>query len=299
MRTTAQVRSVVINKIRAVGGFRRREPGRAPGSIAVMPGPVLRIGAALSLLLLAATACSDNEPTPTAPEPTPMGHTYISTEVTGTPIPGGGPLTLTFADGRISAEAGCNTHSGAVDLRDHVLYVSDLASTLVGCPGERAGSDAWIDDLLRTDPTWQLDQERLTLTAKGSTVVLTDKKTLQPDRPIRGTEWVVTSLLTPDARISSQTIDQIRPALTVADDDSLTGFAGCNRMTGRAVVTGTPAGADIAFTAATTRMMCGPEVMEVERAVLAALDGSAQATVDADTLTLRNPNGHGLILRAG
>jgi heat shock protein HslJ len=46
-------------------------------------------------------------------------------------------------------------------------------------------------------------------------------------------------------------------------------------------------------------MMCGPEVMEVERAVLAALDGTAQATVDADTLTLRNPNGHGLILRAG
>ncbi|WP_063061140.1 META domain-containing protein [Nocardia sienata] len=264
-----------------------------------MPGPALRIGAALSLLLLAATACSDNEPAPTAPEPTPMGHTYISTEVTGTPIPGGGPLTLTFADDRISAEAGCNTHSGAVDLRDHVLHVSDLASTLIGCPGDRADSDAWIDDLLRTDPTWQLDQDRLTLTAKGSTVVLTDKKTLQPDRPIRGTEWVVTSLLTPDARISSQTIDQIRPALTIADDDSLTGFAGCNRMTGRAVVTEAPAGAEIAFTAATTRKMCGPEIMEVERAVLAALDGTVQATVDAQVLTLRNSNGHGLTLRAG
>lgn len=45
-------------------------------------------------------------------------------------------------------------------------------------------------------------------------------------------------------------------------------------------------------------MMCSPEVMEVERAVLATLDGTAQATVDADTLTLRNPNGHGLTLRA-
>ncbi|MFI6312917.1 META domain-containing protein [Nocardia fusca] len=263
-----------------------------------MPGPALRIGAALSLLLLAATACSDNEPAPTAPEPTPMGHTYISTEVTGTPIPGGGPLTLAFADDRISAEAGCNTHSGAVDLRDHVLHVSELASTLVGCPGDRAGSDTWVGDLLRADPTWQLDQDRLTLTGKGTTVVLTDKKVLQPDRPIRDTEWVVTGLLTPDAQISSQTVDQVRPALTIAADDSLTGFAGCNRMTGRAVVTGTPAGADIAFTAATTRMMCGPEVMEVERAVLAALDGTAQATVDADTLTLRNPNGHGLTLRA-
>ncbi|MET8800070.1 META domain-containing protein [Nocardia sp. NPDC004568] len=263
-----------------------------------MPGPALRIGAALSLLVLAATACSDSEPAPTPPEPTPWGHTYISTEVTGTPIPGGGPLTLTFADDRISAEAGCNTHSGAVDLRDHVLHVSELASTLIGCPGDRAGSDAWVDDLLRADPTWQLDQDRLTLTGKGATVVLTDKKVLHPDRPLRGTEWVVISLLTPDARISSQTIDQVRPSLTVADDDSLTGFAGCNRMTGRAVVTGTAAGADIAFTAATTRMMCGPEIMEVEQAVLAALDGTVQATVDADTLTLHNPNGHGLVLRA-
>ncbi|MGW5382738.1 META domain-containing protein [Nocardia sp. NPDC003963] len=261
-----------------------------------MPGRALRFGAAISLLLLAATACSHNEPAP--PEPTPMGRTYISTEVTGTPIPGGGPLTLTFADDRISAAAGCNTHSGAVDLRDNVLHVSDLASTLVGCPGDRAGSDAWIGDLLRADPTWQLDRDRLTLTGKETTVVLVDKKALRPDRPIRGTEWVVTTLLTPDAQISSVTVDQVRPTLTIGADDALTGFAGCNRLSGRAVVTETTPGADIAFTAATTRMMCAPEIMEVEQAVLATLDGTAQATVDADTLTLRNPNGHGLTLRA-
>lgn len=269
-----------------------------PGSIADMPGPALRIGAALSLLLLAATACSDDEPAPTAPEPTPMGHTYISTEITGPPIPGGGPLTLTFADDRISAAAGCNTHSGAVDLRDHVLHVSELASTLVGCPGDRAGSDGWVGDLLRADPGWQLDHDRLTLTGKGTTVVLTDKKVLQPDRPIRGTEWVVTGLLTPDARISSQTVDRVRPNLTIGADDSLTGFAGCNRLTGRAVVSGTPPDAEISFSAATTRMMCTPEIMEVEHAVLAVLQDTARATVDGDTLTLRTPEGDGLILRA-
>ncbi|MGW0182487.1 META domain-containing protein [Nocardia sp. NPDC003345] len=264
-----------------------------------MPGPALRIGAALSLLVLAATACSDDEPGPAAPEPTPMGHTYISTEVTGAPIPGGGPLTLTFADGRISAAAGCNTHTGAVDLRDHVLHVSDLASTLIGCAGDRAGSDAWVGDLLRGDPTWGLERDRLTVTGKNTTVVLTDKKVLTPDRPVRGTEWVVTTLLTPDARIQSRTIDEVRPTLTFAADGGLTGFAGCNRITGRAAVTDTPDGADITATAATTRMMCAPEIMEVEQAVLAALDGTVHATVDADVLTLRNPNGHGLTLRAG
>lgn len=227
-----------------------------------------------------------------------MGTTYVSTEVTGTPIPGGGPLTLAFTDGRITADAGCNTHSGAVDLRDHVLHVSELASTLAACPGERAGADAWVGDLLRGDPTWELDRDQLRLIGKKSTVLLTDKKVLQPDRPIRGTEWVVTALLTPEAQVRSRTIDEVRPTLSFAEDGALTGFAGCNRITGRAVVTDTPPGADIAFTAATTRMMCAPEVMEVEQAVLATLDGTAQATVDADTLTLRNPNGHGLTLRA-
>lgn len=256
------------------------------------------MGAALALLVLAATACSDDEPVPAAPESTPLGHTYISTEVTGAPIPGGGPLTLSFTGDRISAEAGCNTHTGAVDLRDHVLHVSGLASTLVGCPGDRAGSDAWVGDLLRADPTWRLERDRLTLTAKNTTVVLADKKVLRPDRPVRGTEWVVTTLLTPDAQVQSRTIDEVRPTLTFAEDGGLTGFAGCNRITGRAVVTDTPDGADIAATAATTRMMCAPEIMEVERAVLSALDGTAHATVDADILTLRNPNGHGLTLRA-
>ncbi|MGI5217579.1 META domain-containing protein [Nocardia sp. CA-290969] len=264
-----------------------------------MPGRALRCGAALTLILLASTACGNGDSAAPGPEATPMGTTYLSTEVTGTPIPGGGPLTLDFADGRITAEAGCNTHSGAVDLRDHVLHVSDLASTLAACPGERAGADAWVGDLLRGDPTWELDRDRLTLFGKKSTVVLTDKKVVQPDRPIRGTEWVVTALLTPDARVQSRTIDEVRPTLAIAEDDALTGFAGCNRITGRAVVTDTPAGADIAFTAATTRMMCAPEVMAVEQTVLATLDGTAQATVDADTLTLRNPNGHGLVLRAG
>ncbi|WP_328397003.1 META domain-containing protein [Nocardia sp. NBC_00416] len=262
-----------------------------------MPGLPIRSGVALSLILLAATACSTDS-APDASGATPMGHTYISTGVAGAPIPGGGPLTLTFNDNRISADAGCNTHSGTVELGDHVLRVSGLASTLMGCPGDRSGSDAWIGALLRAAPAWQLDQDQLTLTGKETTVTLADKKVVQPDRPIRGTEWVVTTLLTPDAEVRSQTIEQVRPTLTIAEDGGLTGFAGCNRMTGHADVTETPAGADIAFSVATTRMMCGPEVMEVEQAVLAALDGTAQATVDADTLTLRNPNGHGLILRA-
>ncbi|MBF6088017.1 META domain-containing protein [Nocardia cyriacigeorgica] len=264
-----------------------------------MSAHLIRFGAALLLTLAAATACAnDDDAEPTGPAPTPMGHTYISTEVEGAPIPGGGPLTLTFAEGRVSASAGCNTHSGAVELDGNTVKVSGLASTLMACPGEKMGADEWLSDLLNASPSWRLDDARLTLEGNNTTVVMMDKEVLLPDRPLRGTPWVVTALLTPDAQIHSQKIYELRPTFTIAEDGTLTGFAGCNRMTGSATITDTPEAADIAFRVATTKMMCDPETMEVEQAVLAALDGTAQATVDADVLTLRNPNGHGLTLRA-
>ncbi|MFE3443183.1 META domain-containing protein [Nocardia sp. NPDC059180] len=264
-----------------------------------MSANLIRFGAALLLTLAAATACSnDDDSEPAGPPPTPMGHTYISTEVEGTPIPGGGPLTLAFADDRVSASAGCNTHNGAVVLDGNTMKVSGLASTLMACPGDKMDADQWLGDLLNASPTWRLDESRLTLEGNNTTVVMMDKKVLMPDRPLRGTPWVVTALLTPDAQIHSQKIDELQPTFTIAEDGTLTGFAGCNRLTGQAAITETPEGADIAFTVATTKMMCDPETMEVEQAVLTALDGTAQATVDANELTLRNPNGHGLMLRA-
>jgi heat shock protein HslJ len=46
-------------------------------------------------------------------------------------------------------------------------------------------------------------------------------------------------------------------------------------------------------------MMCAPDVMDVERQVLETLNGATEATVDSDTLTIRNPaNNMGLVFRA-
>ncbi|WP_109526912.1 MULTISPECIES: META domain-containing protein [Nocardia] len=275
-----------------------------------------RLAPLLLLTALAAVGCSDNDPdsasssstppstatTSAAPTTntsasTPMGHTYVSTTVQGTPIPGDGPLTLTFTDNRVSAYAGCNTASGSVTFDGDVLRVGDLASTLIGCPEPQAGADQWMNTLLTAAPTWRLEGTTLTLRDKDQTVTLVDRKVASPDKPLKGTDWVVTEIITRDARTTSQTLAETRPTLLIAEDGTVSGTTGCNRMTGTADID--PSGSPVTFRLATTRMACPPEVMEVESAVLSALDGTATADIDADTLTLRNKNNDtGLVLHA-
>ncbi len=224
-----------------------------------------------------------------------MGHTYISTGVEGTPIPGGGPLTLSFADGRVSADSGCNSSSGPVSFDGSVLRVSRMATTMMACIGDRAGADGWQTALLESGPKWSLSGNTLTLTGHEVTVTLRDKRVLRPDLPLTGTAWVVTTLLRPEGQVRSQALDTARPTLTIASDGRVSGSAGCNRMTGTADISGSTA----TFHLGTTRMTCAPDVMQVEQQVLEALNGTTEATVDSDTLTVRNrANNTGLILRS-
>jgi heat shock protein HslJ len=259
-----------------------------------MSANFVRFGPILLLALCAISACTGSSENSPGPAPTPMGRTFVSTGVDGAPIPGGGPLTLAFKDDRVSATAGCNTYASAVALDDHKVKVSSLAGTLMACPGDRAGADEWLIGLLNSSPGWQLDDTKLTLHGDNLTVHLLDKKVAQPDKPLVGTTWIVTGLITPNAQIRSQTINQVKPNLTIAADGAVSGTAGCNRLIGTATV----AGADVTFHVGTTKMLCSPEVMEVEGDVLKALDGKTTATIDADILTLRNDNGNGLTLRA-
>ncbi|MEU1204310.1 META domain-containing protein [Nocardia sp. NPDC005825] len=258
-----------------------------------MPAP--RVSILLALTALAAAGCSSDGGGNDIAPASPAGRTFVSTAVSGTPIPGGGPLTLTFTEGRVSASSGCNTATGSVDLQGNTLQVGELSSTLMACPGELAGADEWQNSLLRSQPTWTLSGDTLTVKGSGSTVTMLDRKVAHPDKPLVGTTWIVTSLLRTQAKIRSVTLDEVRPTLTITPDGKVSGNAGCNQMTGTAAIDGE----DVTFSIATTRMMCAPEVMEVEQQVLEALNGKVKATIDSDVLTLRNAgNDTGIELRA-
>jgi heat shock protein HslJ len=258
----------------------------------------MRLRRVAGLALLAAallTACNaESASTPNGEDL--QGRTFISTEVTGTPIPGGGPLTVEFVEpDRISMTAGCNRGNSTVDLSGGTVVTGPIATTMMACVGDTAGADAWMTSLFEADPAWTLDGDTLTLTTSDTSVTLLDKKVATPDRPITGTTWVVDQLISPSAVTTSVALETAAPTLLIGEDGSVSGSTGCNRMTGTAQV----AGDKVTFgPLATTRMACEPDIAEIERAVLNVLSGETTFTVDGDRARVMQADGDGLGLRA-
>ena len=237
--------------------------------------------------------CSDNA---AADADDLNGRTFVSVEVEGDQIPGGGPLTVGFDGTQISTFAGCNHGSGTADLADGRI-TTQLAMTMMACAPPVGDSDAWVSKFFDAKPTWSLSGDALALRTDAATVTLRDKKVVDPDRPLTGTTWRVTSLVSAQAVTTSVALEQSKPTLTIGDDGAVSGSTGCNRITGHATVSGSPAVIEFG-PLATTRMACAPEVGEVEQAVLRVLKGTVQTAIDADELKLSGTDGHGLVLRA-
>ncbi|MEU5843363.1 META domain-containing protein [Rhodococcus sp. NPDC047139] len=106
----------------------------------------------------------------------PVGRRYVSTEIEGRPIPGGGPLELSFpAVERLAATAGCNRFTGTADFSGGTIRAGNLASTRMVCPPPRNGADDWVQTLFAGRPRWTSDGEVLTLTTGSVTVTLTER----------------------------------------------------------------------------------------------------------------------------
>ena len=75
------------------------------------------------------------------------------------------------------------------------------------------------------------------------------------------------------------------PTLEIADDGTVTLFAGCNRGGGTVVITDTT----MTFEPLVLTMMaCEGEAGTVEATVVAVLDGSVDVAIEGDTLTITN-----------
>ncbi|QIV85042.1 META domain-containing protein [Mycolicibacterium frederiksbergense] len=251
----------------------------------------------LIVLLLAALVTAGCASTVAAEETSPEGRTFVSVSVAGEQIPGGGPLTLSFADGQLSAYAGCNRGSGPVDLADGHLSTR-LATTMMGCPPPYGDADAWMGRLLEARPAWSLSADTLTLTTDAATVTLRDKAVVDPDRPLVGTTWRVESLVSADAVMTSATLEQVTPTLTIGPDQAVTGWTGCHTFYARAEVTGSAAETVTFGPINVGGPVCPGEIGDIEQSILRVLDGSVQAVVDADQLRLTGADGNGLLLRA-
>lgn len=256
-----------------------------------MTGMVRTFGLAVLLTLAATTAACAGDGAATPPQDPAVltGRAFVSTAVSGPPIPGGGPLVVEFPEsGRIAATAGCNRSVGAVDLGDGVVRADRLASTLMSCPPPIDGADTWLSDLFAAQPRWHLDGDVLTLDGGDVSVSLLDRTVADPDRPVVGTQWVLTELVTAAAVSTSRVLEEAAPTLTVAADGTVSGSTGCNRFTGNATV-----GDTLMFgPLATTRAACpDAELARIESAVLAVLSGEVRYAVEGARMRLTAADG--------
>ena len=123
-------------------------------------GLLTRALAVCALSALALTACSgDGDGEGGAGEPLDLeGKTFTATEVSGWVPVTGTTIELTFEDGRVAAQAGCNTLTGGATWTDQQLLLEGpMASTMMACERGLEAQDQWLLSLLESDPRLSLD----------------------------------------------------------------------------------------------------------------------------------------------
>jgi heat shock protein HslJ len=225
------------------------------------------------------------------------GRTFLSTAITENgqdrPLVPGTRLRLTFQDGDVRADAGCNHLTGPVRVDGGRLAADRFATTDMFCDAARQEQDAWLARFLGAGPTWRLEGDDLVLSTGDTEIRLTDRRIADPDRPLPGTRWVVDSIV--DNQSATSVPAGVEAHLTFGDDDRVEGFTGCNHFGGTAA----ERDGRITFSKIfSTKMACPDEIGRLESAVLAVLDGEVDAHVEGDRLTLSRPDGRGLRLRA-
>jgi heat shock protein HslJ len=215
-----------------------------------------------------------------------IGRQFLSTAVTKDGasflLAAGTRIRLSFADGQLSANGGCNGISGTLVIDGDKLVLTNVAMTEMGCDQALMSQDNWIATFLGSSPTFTLDGNNLTVTSGTTVVTLLDREVAQPDKPLVGPNWSLTTIF--NAEIASSVPQGASASITFAADGTYEMNDGCNAAGGTYVVSGD----EIAITEGIhTDMACTGARGEVEGAVLSVIhNGSVKFEIDADSLTL-------------
>lgn len=232
------------------------------------------------------TGGDDTSGAPTAEDLT--GRSFESSEVSGYELVDGTSIVLSFDDGNIAANAGCNGMSGGFSIEDGNLVTGELAQTMMACDQPLMDQDTWVAEFLAASPAVALDGETLTLTGSDATITLAEIA----DAEIEGTTWTVVGVIDGDA-VSSVPADAATITIT---DGALALNSGCNTGGGDVTV----GESTLTFgPVILTRMACTDDALtQLEAAVTTVLDGEVSYEIDGATLILTNGSGAGLQLTA-
>jgi heat shock protein HslJ len=199
----------------------------------------------------------------------------------------GTTLRVSFSEGEqgdvFGFSAGCNSHSGSYRIRDGALLLSNVTSTLIGCPQNLAQQDHTLSEFFGSQPMVILDGDRLTLTSGDVVLEFVDREVADPDRPLSGPTWVVDTFI--DGPATSNLALSQSPTLLFDGDGSVDIDTGCNTGRGTWNLEGdqlTLAGMNY------TEIGCAePNAATAEASVQAVMtDGMVTVEIEAARLTL-------------
>ena len=198
------------------------------------------------------------------------------------PLVTGTKIRLAFAGGNVTASAGCNTMSGVYQVAGDKLVVGQLATTEIGCPPNLQAQDTWLSDLLTAHPQFAVQGSNLILSSGTTVVTLLDREVAEPDQPLVGITWGLTTII--DGQTASSVPEGVSATILFTADGKVQFDSGCNAGGGQYTVDGD----SLHFAQiVSTTMACQDPRGSVESAVRAVLDGDPiKFSIDGATLTL-------------
>jgi heat shock protein HslJ len=228
---------------------------------------------AIAAIALVAAACGQADtPGPgAAAAPDTLRGTFTTSENTAQ----GTTISLQFTeDGRLVANAGCNTISGPITFSGNQIDTADLAITEIACDPALHEQDQRLSAFLGSKPTWTFAGESLVLSGAGTTLTLMQAKASLLVGPV----W------TADTLIQGEMATPAPVAATVVFGSGEVTATGLCNLKGMPYRT---SGSTITFTLeAITLKMCSPDIMAVEHALVGLTHGDATYKIDGRNLTI-------------
>lgn len=104
------------------------------------------------------------------------GRSFVATSIEGQTIVEGSEIVVSFEDGMILIEAGCNSQRGGFEIdEDGSLVAGQLAATMMACDEALMAQDQLLAEIVADGPTVTLDEDQMTLTTDSTTVALTER----------------------------------------------------------------------------------------------------------------------------
>lgn len=225
--------------------------------------------------------------------PAVLANTYVSTEVTGYDLVADTTIRLTFEDGNLSVNAGCNTMFAPYELTDDSLaWTEEPAATMMGCPDDLAAQDQWLAELFTTGVGAAADGPTLTLTSDDVTIVLS--RAPEADlQEVFGKTWSAVATIADGA--TSRIPRVVRTPRVVVGQNGLGRLdTGCN--TGRTTVTADATSLTFGHPAV-TRIRCQEPAATIEQRVLAVVDGRSDYVVFDGSVLIVVKGDNGLVFQ--